>query len=130
MVKKSPSFSISPLKKAAISLKEVVQKKKTDIIRDATIQRFEYTFELVWKTLRRYLQLNSNIREFNLKEIFREAGKQGLIGKVEAWFNYLESRNLTSHTYYEEIAEKVYKVAKRFSDDVDELIKKLEKLIG
>ena len=50
-------------------------------------------------------KLNNNLDLFNVKDIFREAGKQGLIDQVESWFESLEARNLTSHTYDETIAD-------------------------
>jgi nucleotidyltransferase substrate binding protein (TIGR01987 family) len=44
------------LKEAYARFEEVMQEKKTMIVRDSAIQRFEFTFELVWKTLKAYLQ--------------------------------------------------------------------------
>ena len=52
-------FSLKPLKKAAKTLAEALNEKKTALVRDATIQRFEYTYELSWKTMRRYFNLNN-----------------------------------------------------------------------
>lgn len=123
-------FSVIPLIKAHSSLREVLKKRKNKIVRDATIQRFEYTFELSWKVLKRYFQFNNNLREENIKNIFREAGKQGLIDSVEDWFGFQEARNETSHTYNEAIAERVFAVAKVFSPACGALISNLEKSLG
>jgi len=127
-IKKS-EISLNPLKKAASSLKNALAKPKDEYIRDAVIQRFEYTFELSWKIIKRYIEANNNTLEHNLKNLFREAAKQGLITQVEDWFEYLRVRNLTSHTYNENVAEETYRVAKKFSDAADSLIKNLEKLL-
>ena len=119
-------ISILPLKKAALSLEKALSQTKNEFTRDATIQRFEYTFELAWKTLKRYIESNTKISEFNLKNLFREAGKQGLITSVEKWFHYLVIRNQTSHTYDERVAEETYLVAQAFLVDLNKLIYSLE----
>lgn len=126
----SKEFKIKPLIDASKTLKESVLKKPlNDLERDGVIQRFEYTFELSWKTLKKYLELYSGITESNIKNIFREAGNQRLISDVEIWFGYLKSRNETSHLYNSQTAELVYKEAVKFSEDVNKLVKILEKLI-
>jgi len=123
-------LSLTSLKQAASSLQDALLPPKTDLVRDATIQRFEYTFELAWKTLRRYFKLNNQFEPNNLKDIFREAGKQRLIDSVEDWFGYLEARNNTVHTYSRAVAEKTYQIAQQFSADVGLLIQRLEALLG
>lgn len=121
---------LTPLAKALQSLQRALKQPLNDIVRDATIQRFEFTFELSWKVLKRYFELNSRLSDYSLKNIFREAGKQKLISSVENWFGYLEARNLTSHTYNEQTADEVYQAAQKFAVDAAELIKKLEAVLG
>ncbi|MBI2026910.1 MAG: nucleotidyltransferase substrate binding protein [Deltaproteobacteria bacterium] len=125
----SSEINIEPFEKAVASLSDALDQKWTVLVQDATIQRFEYTFELSWKLLKRYFKVNNNIDLFNIKEIFREAGKQKLIDHVENWFEYLEARNLTSHTYDHKIAEKVYEKARLFEKDARLLLKKMNRLI-
>src|SRR3989338_805484 len=129
-IKNNPlELNLSPFEKALQSLTLVFKEKENAITRDAAIQRFEYTFELSWKVLKRYFKINNNLEIFNVKDIFREAGKQGLIEKVEKWFEYLEARNLTSHTYDENIAEKVYTKAKEFEKAALFLCQQLKKIV-
>ena len=129
-IKNNPlELNLSPFEKALQSLVLVFKEKENAITRDAAIQRFEYTFELSWKALKRYFKINNNLDIFNVKDIFREAGKQGLIEKVEKWFEYLEARNLTSHTYDEKVAEKVYTKAKEFEKDAVFLCQQLKKIV-
>ncbi len=64
---------------------------------------------------------------FNLKDLFRQAGRQGIIANVESWFAYLKGRNLTSHTYNEKTAEETYQLAAAFLDDVQALLDELRK---
>jgi len=126
---KPSEINVQPFEKALKSLSQILKETENAITRDATIQRFEYTFELSWKLLKRYFKLNNNLDLFNVKDIFREAGKQGFIDKVENWFEYLEARNLTSHTYDETIADKVYARAKEFEQEASLLLQKIKKIL-
>ena len=119
-------ISLESLKRAVKSLTEATLLAKNDVVRDATIQRFEFTFELCWKTLKKYLQANNKFQSESIKEILRESGRQGLIANVEKWFSYLEARNLTSHTYNEITADKVYSLAFDFKNDAAKLLTSLE----
>lgn len=120
-------LNFSPLAKAVESLRDALAQPKNPYTRDAAIQRFEYTFELSWKMLRRYLATEAGIESFNLKELFRQAGRQGIIANVEAWFEYLKGRNLTSHTYNEQTADEVHRLASTFVDDADALLNELRR---
>jgi len=122
-------ISTAPFSKALDSLTKVLRENKNDIVRDATIQRFEYTFELSWKLLKRYIESQQNVIESSIKNLFREAGKLGLIDNVEDWFGYLDARNLTSHTYNEITAEEVFLKAKSFEKSARFMKARLEKLL-
>ena len=130
-MKKETSFiiSIEPFEKALQSLTEALNENWSILVQDASIQRFEYTFELAWKLLKRYFKINNNLDLFNVKDILREAGKQGLLNHVEKWFEYLEARNLTSHTYDKNIAEKVFEKAKEFAKDAQFLLHQMKALL-
>jgi nucleotidyltransferase substrate binding protein (TIGR01987 family) len=117
---------IEDLKKAKSRLSEAISQQKTDITRDATIQRFEYTFELSWKIISGILK-EKGTSFYGMKSLFRDAGRMGIIDNVEEWFEYLEARNLTTHTYDEVIAEQVYSTAQKFSNNLDTIIAQLEK---
>lgn len=121
-------ISTAPLKKALGSLKRSLDQPKDEFTRNSTIQCFEFSFELCWKTTKRYLSENQGIDESNVKNMFRLAAKESLIESVERWFEYHKARNLTSHTYNEETAEIVYKEAKKFYGDALKLLSKLEEL--
>ncbi len=127
---KSTDLDLSAFEKAITSLDIATHLEKDDISRDATIQRFEYTFELSWKMLKRYFDMYSEKQSFNIKELFREAGKQGLIDDVEAWFSYHQARNLTSHTYNETTANETYEYALKFAQDVKKLLSRLKEKIA
>jgi nucleotidyltransferase substrate binding protein (TIGR01987 family) len=98
------------LEKAVKRLSEAVAQPESALLRDAVIQRFEFTFELVWKTLKLYLErqgLDCGGPRSTLKKAFTE----GLIGSPEEadlWLQLLEDRNLTSHAYHEALALRIY----------------------
>lgn len=122
------TLSTFALKKAIKSLGKALAQPKNEFTRDACIQRFEYSFELTWKFLKRYLTEKTGFTEFNIKNIFREAARQNLINNPESWFKYLEARNLTFHTYDEDTAEETYDEAKLFYEEAILLLPQLEKL--
>lgn len=122
-------FSLDPLKNAISRLEEAFLADYNSLIRDATIQRFEYTYELSWKTLKRYFkEFNSNDID-NAKNIWREAGKLGLIDSVEDWLGFHKARNMTSHMYSEKVADSVYQSAKDFLPRAKALLDQLESSI-
>jgi nucleotidyltransferase substrate binding protein (TIGR01987 family) len=71
------------------------------------IQAFEFTHELAWKTIKDFLESRGVSDLYGSKDTSREAFKQGLITNGEVWMEMIKSRNLTSHTYDEEIARAI-----------------------
>ena len=68
--------------------------------REGVIQRFEYTFELAWNTLKDRLEYDGIV--FNTvtpRSVIRQAFQSGIIGDGETWLDMLTYRNLSSHTY-------------------------------
>lgn len=118
------NVSTVELEKALISLEKVLLEPKTDITRDATIQRFEFCVELSWKTAKKIMGTNSVAPRI----VVREMAAQRLIKNPDEWFTYLDARNESSHTYKEDIAEKVYSVAKAFLPEGKALLDKMARL--
>lgn len=99
-------------------------------IRDAVIQRFEYTYSLAVNMIWRYLKLNlANIEDtLTFNEIIREASKMGLLlSNLEVWTIFRQKRNLSSHTYNENVALDVVSVVKDFQKEVHYLLNQLKK---
>ena len=117
------------LKQALTKLEESLDLQKTDISRDASIQRFEFVFELSWKLMSEIIKGQSKEPFTGVKNTIRSAANLGLIDNPSDWFTYLEARNLTSHTYKLPLAEEVYKRAKMFPPLVDRLIASAEKIL-
>jgi len=122
----TPTISLSALQKATALLANALAQEYNEFTRDATIQRFEYTYELSWKTLKRYLSQYTGSQEHNIKALFREAAQQKLIADPQPWFGYHQARNLTSHTYHEATAEEAYQAAKAFLIDAQQLLNTLK----
>lgn len=97
------------------------------IIRDATIQRFEYCYELTHKTLRKYLSATepsaSEIEKLSFADLIRLGSARGLLlSDWQQWQIYRTARNMTSHTYDEEEAMKVMDVIPQFYQEALYLI--------
>lgn len=121
---------LTPLKKAVDSLKLALVQPKDEFVRDAVIQRFEYTYELAWKMLKRHLDESegaATVDPLSRKDLFRLGGERGIVGNVEAWLVYHRARNETSHVYDESKAEQVYEIAARFAADAERLLAELER---
>jgi len=119
------SSLIENLKKANQRLKEVISLEPTRVHKDAAIQRFEFTFELSWKTIQAYIR-DQGLDCKSPKNCFREAGRLGIIDNVEKWFEFLNNRNLITHTYNEKMADKIYDQARKFPKEVEKLLEKIQ----
>jgi nucleotidyltransferase substrate binding protein (TIGR01987 family) len=128
------ALDLSSLEKAVNSLNRAlvraVAAPEDEELRDACIQRFEYTFELSWKTLKRQLEEEvaspAEVDSYSFKQLFRVGGERGLVLDVAAWFNYREKRNLTSHVYDEAKAREVYAVISNFAESAASLLTRLK----
>lgn len=77
--------SLLEFENALKSLKIALDAPKTDLNRDATIQRFEFCVELAWKTAKKAMGTANSVP----KTVLREMLQQGLIHDIEQWFSYL-----------------------------------------
>ena len=95
-------------KRAFLLLEEAVNSQVTSKLeKEGIIQRFEYTFELAWKTLKDYMRYEG-IEADLPRDIIKHAFANGLIKDGQVWINMLESRNLMAHVYDEHIFVKAY----------------------
>ena len=79
-----------------------------ELMMDGTIQRFEFTFELFWKALRRFLQ-REGIDTGSPKSTLRHAYRRGLLDREQLWLDMLEDRNRSSHVYDAAMARDIYR---------------------
>lgn len=91
------------------------------------IQAFEFTHELAWNTLKDFLEGRGVKNLYGSRDATREAFKAGVIKNGQVWMNMIQSRNLTSHTYDEEIAaEIISSVRASYFEEFEALRSKLE----
>ncbi len=130
------TLNLQPLSKAIARLDEGWQRYQQDVsdeqIRDGLIQRFEFTYEISHKILKRYLEYTSaNPAEFDqmtFQDLIRTANEHGLLlGDWTDWKQYREMRSRTSHTYDEATALAVVGGIEKFLREVQFLQAKLQK---
>lgn len=93
-------------------------------IMDGVIQRFEFTFELMWKVLKEYME-TAGFSDFvsGPKGILKFAFKNGIINDEEIFSKMLEDRNRTTHMYDEKIAEEIYlNIKERYVEEIRKVI--------
>lgn len=98
------------VRESTARLAEAVAQPESELIRDATIQRFEFSFEVVWKTLKLYLERQGH-ECGGPRPTLKKAFVENLISSPEEadlWLQMLEDRNLTSHAYDEALANQIY----------------------
>lgn len=135
------ALELSSLRKAVKALNEVLAKSRDsalmetldDVTRRAVksgaIQHFELTYELCWKFIKRWLEMNigpNAAEDVTRRELFRHAAENRLIDDIEQWMRHHDARNRTSHAYDAEVAESIYQAAHAFAGDAVRLLEALE----
>ena len=117
-------IDISPLLNAKKVLDEGIKSASTELEKAGTIQCFEVCYELLWKIVKRILT-KKGLTTSSPRDVFRIAADNNLIDKPEPWFEVIEMRNLTSHTYNKELAEKVLNYLPKFQKLLNSIIEKI-----
>ena len=105
-------------------LEEALQLPQDGIVRDACIQRFEFTFEMAWRAVQAYVQREGLTCE-SPRECWRVAFRLGLIEDDRRWMTMVEDRNRTSHTYDEEEAKAIYVALRDYAPLLQGLLDRL-----
>lgn len=102
--------SIGNLERAIRRLEEAVAvETSNELAIDGTIQRFEFAFELLWKTLKRIFEFEGKELSSSLPgDVLKECFAQGWLHDETLWQEMRKSRNMTSHVYDEEMAKDIY----------------------
>ena len=110
-------------------LRESLAAPGGELLRDGVIQRFEYTYELSWKMLRRYLEATlpnpEEVDGMSFQTLIRTGSEQGLL--LSGWDNWVRYRKArgASHTYDEEKAREVFRIVPEVLREVRYLIDRL-----
>jgi len=98
-------------KKAFAVLEKAVEladtRELTDLEKQGFIQGFEFTFELAWNVMKDYLEEQGIIDIIGSKAAVKNAFQNSLIDDGQIWIDMIESRNISSHSYDEETANKI-----------------------
>ena len=116
------------LKNALSRLMEALEEENvTDIIIDGVLHRFEFTFELAWKTMKDYLEYMGILEKTGSpREVIQSAFQSNLIENGEEWIEMMLSRNTLSHLYDEEESREIYnKIREKYVVMLENLVKKI-----
>ena len=96
---------------------------ESEIQKVASVQAFEFTYELAWKYLREALKATNQEYFSSPKAVFKVAGKVNILTKqqVEKWIDYTKLRNLTVHMYSADVADEIFSSISNFVRDVEQL---------
>lgn len=130
-----PILNLETFTKALNSLSDAVtefnKQPGNSFIRDASIQRFEYSYELAHKMLKRFLAMTESssdeVEQMSFPSLIRTGAERGLLlNSWDAWSTYRHARNLTSHTYDENKAIEVCQIIPLFLNDATHLLNQLK----
>ncbi|MGF7186255.1 nucleotidyltransferase substrate binding protein (TIGR01987 family) [Desulfitispora alkaliphila] len=114
------SNALARLKEAA---EELHKNDCSDVIRDGMIQRFEFTYELAWKTTKAYLEDLGIVGINSPKAVIKEAFAQNIIKNEETWLLMIKDRNLTTHVYKEALAKEIAtRITAQYIKEFEELL--------
>ena len=119
-------YSLKKLIDAHKRLEEGIEQAKDELGKDGVIQRFEFTFELLWKALKIYLE-HQGILVKTPRDSFVEAFRIGLFNDEKIFLDMMEDRNSTSHIYDKETSKKIFnRIKNNYSSEITELIEQLK----
>ncbi|MEA1992060.1 MAG: HI0074 family nucleotidyltransferase substrate-binding subunit [Thermodesulfobacteriota bacterium] len=123
---------VNTARKALKTLQELLDKDSPSIVeRDAAIQRFEYTFEAVWKAGKLFLREVEGLEIGSPKGVMRSFLQVGLLAEDQTalGLSMVDDRNLTSHTYNESLADQIYGQLGTYSDLMAKWVSAMEKAL-
>ena len=134
-------LDLSPFEYAIAQLEEALDIYNSDLalsdprlkkhLRAAVIQSFEFTYELSFRMLKRFIGLASanpaEIDQLTFNDVIREGYAQTLLrSDLEEWMEFRRNRGTTSHTYNEEKAQEVFEGAPDFIHEARYLLSQLQ----
>lgn len=131
----SPEIDYGPFERAIASLAEGIAQVQAfpddDLRRDGVIQRFEYTYELSWKMLKRHLESVAPDPDrydgFSFRQLIRAGAERGLLRSgLEEWTSFRRARSITSHVYDREKAMEVFAAIPGFLAEASFLLERMK----
>lgn len=120
---------LGDFEKSAKRLKEALIKKDfSELEKDGVIQRFEFTFELAWKTLKDYLEDQGFTDVAGPKKAIQKAFSNNIINDGDLWIAMQEDRNRMSHLYDQSVSKIIFNnIKERYAQALSDLVKTLKK---
>ena len=109
------------------TLTAIIREPFSVIVRDATIQRFEYSFEAFWKYVKEFLKEREGLIANSPKACFKELFSLGKADEKETTglLEMTDRRNDTSHTYKQEVAQHIYEGVPGFATLIETILSRL-----
>lgn len=109
------NLKLEEYKKVLTTLESALKEEKNELVRDAVIKRFEYTFELCWKTSKIFLNEKFGVDVFSPKQCFRELQKNKLLSdkETETLLQETNDGNQIIHAYGKNFSEELYEKIKK-----------------
>lgn len=114
---------------AATTFEAILPPEIKQTVRSGIIQNFEVAYELSWKMMKRWLEMNisaESVDGVTRRELFRQAAENHLIENVDLWMSFHAARNETSHSYDNDTAEEVSDSAGHFVAAAQSLLSSLQ----
>lgn len=125
-MKEELQLAFNKLQQAYFQLRDGSINAKSQLEKDGVVQRFEFTFELMWKTIKIFLEHQGFICK-TPRECMKSAFRLGLIKDEKTFLNMLEDRNKMSHLYDKAWADEILgRVSKEYIGAIEFLIGKFE----
>lgn len=120
-------------RKTLVTFREALRAPATPMNRDASIQRFEYTYEAVWKAAQIYLRVCENLEVASPSTVTRACFQSAVLNADDARLalDMARDRNLTVHTYNEDLAEQIYSRLPGYADLMERWLRAMpERLVS
>ncbi|HYX20352.1 MAG TPA: HI0074 family nucleotidyltransferase substrate-binding subunit [Thermoanaerobaculia bacterium] len=119
-------------RRALATLREALREPPSALVRDASIQRFEYGFETAWKAAQRFLRECEGVEAASPSAAVRQSHAVGLLEEADAReaLEMVSDRNLTTHTYNEALAIRIFGRLSAYADLIDRWLAAIEARSG
>ena len=118
---------IATFEQALKTFKESLLSNPSDLERDGAIQRFEYCFDLAWKTSKQFMEKSGLVGLNSPRSVFASAYAEGIIDDEIIWSTIILKRNASVHTYFQQLAETLFAELPVYYDAMYGLLLKLMK---
>lgn len=123
--------ALNKLEESLENIPNEIEETTLQVLIDGTLHRFEFTFELAWKTIKDYLEyMGITNKVGSPRENIQLAYKQGIIEDGEIWIEIMLAKNELSHLYDEQTSRKIYdNIKNRYIKELKKLEEKFEQIL-